>query len=67
MNEAKYMKSEFIRLKTALSLILIDLGRVDKAENRRICVKRDVIFYPKKQSHLKNKIYFKNIWTLFVH
>ncbi len=32
MNEAKYMKSEFIRLKTALLLILIELERVDKAE-----------------------------------
>jgi len=32
MNEAKYLKSEFIRLKTALSLILIELERVDKAK-----------------------------------
>jgi hypothetical protein len=32
MNEVKYMKSEFIRLKTVLSLIFRDLDRVDKAE-----------------------------------
>ena len=32
MNEAKYVKSEFIRLKTFLSFILSDLERVNKAE-----------------------------------
>jgi hypothetical protein len=32
MNEAKYVKGEFIRLETFFSLILIELERVDKAE-----------------------------------
>jgi hypothetical protein len=32
MNEAKYVRSEFIRLKTFLCLVLSDLGRVGKGE-----------------------------------
>jgi hypothetical protein len=32
MNEAKYVRSEFIRLKTFFCLILSDLERGDKAE-----------------------------------
>jgi hypothetical protein len=56
MNEAKYVRSEFIRLKTFFCLILSDLERGDKAEIDAYAFS-EMLVARLKQHNPKNKHY----------